>query len=161
MKVILCEDVLKLGSAGEVKEVSDGYARNFLLPKKQAMAATPSNLKKWESEKKVREIKLNQSLETAKNLSGQIQSTEISLTANAGREGHLFGSITNQMVADALLAKGFSIDKKNILIDSPIKSLGEYQVSIRLHPQVTAQLKVIVITGNPVESQNLSPTPAS
>lgn len=161
MKVILYDDIEKLGSAGEVKEVSDGYARNFLFPKKLAFEATSSNLKRWESERKVREIKLSQKLETAKNLANQIQNTEITLTANAGREGHLFGSVTNQMIADALLAKGFSVDKKNILIDSPIKSLGEFQVSLRLHAQVTASLKVTVLSENPADAQNLSPATTS
>ena len=150
MKVILCEDVPKLGAPGEVKDVSEGFARNFLLPRKLAFAATQANIRKWESEKQIREIRLNQGLETAKKFAEQIGQISINLTAKAGREGHLFGSITNQLIAEALAGKGFSIDKKNIVLEAPIKSLGEYQIAVRLHPQVTASFKIVVVSSEPV-----------
>ena len=116
MKIILCEDVSKVGLAGETKDVSGGFARNFLFPKNLAMPATPSNIKKWESERKTREIRLGQNLEAAKNLANQLENVSIDLRARSGREGHLFGSITSQMIADALLEKGFSIDKKTVIL---------------------------------------------
>ena len=144
MKVILCEDVPKIGVAGEVKTVSDGYARNFLMPRKLALIATAGNIRKWESEKKVREIRLSQDLEAAKKSVAQLEQISLDITAKAGREGHLFGSITNAMIADALLAKGFPVDKKNIVLDMHIKTLGEHKINIRLHAQLSAVLKINV-----------------
>lgn len=148
MKVILCEAVTHIGDAGEVKEVTNGYARNFLFPRNLALPASPSNLKRWESEKRVRQIRLTRDLEAAQNLSSQIEKVAVDIVANAGKEGHLFGSVTSQMIADALVEKGFSVDRKNIIIESPIKLIGEYQVHIRLHSQINAMLKVIVSAGN-------------
>ncbi|OGR52259.1 MAG: 50S ribosomal protein L9 [Elusimicrobia bacterium RIFCSPLOWO2_02_FULL_39_32] len=145
MKVILFQDIVKIGTAGEVKEVANGFARNYLLPRQIAHLATPANLKRWESEKKNRKIELEQSLEKAKSLASEIQNITLDLYANAGREEHLFGSITAQGIAEALLEKGFSVDKKNIILDAPIKMLGEYQVTLKLHSQVTPSLKVKVL----------------
>lgn len=146
MKVILYDDVSKVGVAGEVREVSGGFARNFLIPKKLAFPATPSNLKRWESEKKIRQVKLSHDLEKAQSAAKQIEEFSLTLTVRAGREGHLFGSVTSQMIAAALLEKGISIDKKNIFLESPIKSLGEFRVSVRLHSQVTADLKLSIVS---------------
>lgn len=148
MKIILCEDVPKVGLAGETKEVSDGHARNFLLPQGLAYAATAANLKKWQSEKGVREVKLQKNLESAKNLAAQLEQISVHIAAHAGREGHLFGSVTPVMVAQALLEKGFSVDKKMIVLETPIKTLGEFAVQIRLHSQVQVQLKVHVTGSN-------------
>ncbi len=145
MKVLLCEDVQKCGLAGEVKDVSDGFARNFLLPKKLAMAATDASLRRWESEKKVRLLKIEKNLEAARKVAEQLEALEIQIPAKAGKEGHLFGSINNHNVADALVAKGFAIDRKNISVESPIKSLGEFTVLVKLHAQVNANLKVRVV----------------
>ncbi|OGR83305.1 MAG: 50S ribosomal protein L9 [Elusimicrobia bacterium RIFCSPLOWO2_01_FULL_64_13] len=144
MKVILREDLAKFGAAGETKNVADGFARNFLFPKNLALPATPANLKSWEQEKKVREVHLTQDLEAARKIAGDLEAVELALPAKSGREGHLFGSITSQMVADSLLEKGFSIDKKNILMESPIKTLGSYEIPVRIHPRVSATLKVTV-----------------
>jgi large subunit ribosomal protein L9 len=145
MKILLLEDVLKIGGAGEVKNVADGYARNYLLPKKLALPATEGNLKKWESEKRVREVKAQATLDTTKKLAADLENIAIEIPARAGKEGHLFGSITNQMVAAALLKKGFSVDKKNISLETHIKTLGEHQAQVRLHSQVTANLKIQVV----------------
>lgn len=144
MKILLCDDVAKCGQAGEIKEVSAGFARNFLIPKKLAVLATDANLRKWESEKKVRQVKLEKNLEAAKKAAADLEAVQLEIKANAGKEGHLFGSITNQGIAEALLAKGFSVNKKNISLDAPIKSVGEYTVSVKLNPQVTANVKVAV-----------------
>ncbi len=144
MKVLLCEDVDKCGQAGEVKVVSDGFARNFLIPKKLATVATDAALRKWESEKKVREIKIEKNLEAARKSAGDLEALQIEIPAKAGKEGHLFGSISNHDIADALAAKGFVIDRKNIHLDAPIKAVGEFTVPVKLHAQVNAQLKVRV-----------------
>ena len=167
MKIILCEDLANVGIAGAVKEVSDGYARNFLFPKRLALLAAPSNLRKWESEKLVRQARAARGLDSAKALGASLENFTIELSVRSGREGHLFGSVTSAMIADSLLEKGISIDKKNINLETPIKSLGEYQVPIRLHSQVTALLKVRVAAANsekgasPVLSSvsSSSPTP--
>ena len=156
MKVILCENIEKVGNTGEVKVVSDGHARNFLFPRNLALPATPQNLRKWESEKRVREIRLTQDLESARRLAQTLGEMTLDLSAKSGREGHLFGSITSSMIREALLEKGFSIDKKNIILESPIKLLGEYQVSIRLHAKVTASLKVNVVPSDQPKELNAS-----
>lgn len=161
MKVILYEDVPKVGSAGEIKEVSDGFARNFLFPRKLALPPTPSNIKKWQSEQKLRQIKLTRDIESARSSADQLEKISLTLSAHAGKEGHLFGSITSQMIAEALLEKGISIEKKNIVIESPIKSLGEYQVQVRLHAQVNASLKVQVISSAPLPVESDAPVDAA
>lgn len=147
MKVLLIDDIHKVGMAGDIKDVSAGFARNYLLPKKLALPATEGNLRKWESEKKVRQIRVEQTLDSAKAQAAQIEQLQLDMEARAGREGHLFGSITSQMIADALLKKGFEIDRKNILLDAPIKTVAVHNVAIRLHPQVTANVKVVVNGG--------------
>jgi large subunit ribosomal protein L9 len=145
MQVIFCEDVNKVGVAGETRNVSAGFARNFLLPRGLAYPATPANIKKWESEKHLREVKLLKNLESARSLASQLEQVSLSIPARAGREGQLFGSITTASVAQALLEKGFSVDRKTIDMPAPIKTLGSHKVSIRLHSQVEACLKVEVI----------------
>ncbi|OGR84564.1 MAG: 50S ribosomal protein L9 [Elusimicrobia bacterium RIFCSPLOWO2_01_FULL_54_10] len=142
MQVILCEDIDKVGLAGEIKAVAEGFARNFLFPKKLAYPATAGNLKKWESEKHVREVKLLKSLESAKALAAELGNISLEIPARAGREGHLFGSITSPAIAQALLKKGFSVDRKTIELAAPIKNLGTFEVPVRLHSQVEARLKV-------------------
>ncbi len=159
MKVILYDDVEKLGSAGDVKEVAAGFARNFLIPKKLAMAASDANVKRWESEKRVRTIRLTQNLERAKESAQKIESVSLVIPAKAGREGHLFGSVTNQMIAEALLAQGLSIDKKNIVLDAPIKQIGDFTAHVRLHAQVNAALKVSVVPS--AEGSQSVPAPAA
>ena len=145
MKVILYDAVVKLGSPGEIKDVSSGFARNFLFPRKLAFPATEGFLKRWEVESKTREVKLGKDVESAKAVAQTIEALGLlQVGANAGKEGQLFGSITNQMIAEALSAKAITIDKKNIVIESPIKTLGEYSISIRLHAQVLVPLKIEV-----------------
>ncbi len=144
MEIILCEDVAKVGSAGETKVVSEGFARNFLLPRGLAFIATAGSVKKWQSEKRVREVKLQKNLDSAKSLAAQLEALALSIPARAGREGHLFGSITNVLIAQALLEKGFSVDKRTIEIATPMKALGTFEVSIRLHSEVVAKVKIEV-----------------
>ena len=156
MKIILVDDVIKVGSAGDVKDVSDGFARNYLIPQKLALAATEANIRRWESEKRVRQVHLNEKLESAQKLSGELAKVNLEISAKAGREGHLFGSITSQAIAAAMLAKGYALDKKNIIIDAPIKELGNYKFSVRLHSQVTASIPVTIVSSNPEDQQQVS-----
>ncbi len=145
MEVILREDVDKLGARGEVVKVAAGYARNFLLPQRLAMAATPSNKKVVEQEKQAylkREAKAqNESEDLAKLMDGQV----ITIAQKAGENDHLFGSVTTKDLADALEQKGFIIDRRKIQLDEPIKTLGEFDVPVRLHRAVTANVKVQVV----------------
>jgi large subunit ribosomal protein L9 len=145
MQVILLHDVKGIGRAGEVVKVSDGHARNLLIPKKQAMEATPANLKTLERKKK--EIEAQRELDQARagELKEQIQGKTVSLSAKAGEGGRLFGAITSKDIADALQKDfGILIDKKKIAMDSPIKQTGLSEVEIKLFPGVSALCKVDV-----------------
>lgn len=145
MQIILSEDLPKVGRAGEIKNVSDGYARNFLFPRKLALPATPANLKRLETELKKRAARTTQLLASAKQMQEELEKISLVFHVRAGKEGHLFGSVSPQMIAEALQAKGIAVDKKNIHLPSPIKSLGEYEVSIKLHSDLNALLKIQVL----------------
>jgi len=134
MKVILLDDVGTLGRRGEVREVSDGYARNFLIPQKHALTATPGNLKNLAQIKSQQEAKAS-----------RIKALVCEERRQASEDGKLFGSVTTQDLADFLARQNIQIEKRRILVEEPIKGLGEFVVSIRLHPEVTARLKVVVV----------------
>ncbi|MCI0530742.1 MAG: 50S ribosomal protein L9 [candidate division Zixibacteria bacterium] len=145
MKVILKDNLEKLGDTGAVVNVKDGYARNYLFPHNLAIPATPSNLASIEHilrEKKSRENKM---LKESTGLKERLE--QISCTADVvvGEEDKVFGSVTSKDIADMLKDKGFQIDKRKILMDEPIKSLGVFNVPVRLHPEVTASLKLWVV----------------
>jgi large subunit ribosomal protein L9 len=145
MKVILREDVKNLGHMGEVVNVSDGYARNFLLPKKFAVEANTKNLKEFEHNKKViveRAAKIKESFKTSAE---KLSAVSLTIKAKTGEDDKLFGSVTNMNIAEALTAEGYDIDKKKIVLDEPIKRLGEYSVTIKLHPEISTQIKVHVV----------------
>jgi len=145
MKVILSEDVKNLGLMGEVVNVSDGYARNFLFPKKFAVEANTKNLKEFEHNKKIikeKAAKINQSF---KSIAEKLSSLSLTIKAKTGEDDKLFGSVTNMNIADALALAGHNIDKKKIIMDEPIKKLGEYSVTIKLHTDVSAEVKVNVV----------------
>jgi len=145
MDVILREDVEKLGSRGDLVKVADGYARNFLLPQKKAVAATDSNRKIVEQERDAylrREAKLKSEFEgQAKLLTG----TVITIAQKVGENDHLFGSVTAQNIADQLEKQNFHIDRRKINLDEPIRTLGEHKISVRLHREVTADITVNVV----------------
>lgn len=144
MEVILREDIEKLGARGEVVKVAAGYARNFLLPKRLAVAATDSNKKIVAQEKEAhlrREVKLKGE---AEELAKLLAAKPVELARKAGENDHLFGSVTSQDVADALTAMHFTIDRKKIELGEPIKTLGEHKVAVRLHREVTAEITVNV-----------------
>src|SRR5262247_886377 len=145
MKVILLDDVTKLGRRGDVRDVSDGYARNFLIPKKLALSATQGNLQNLDHIKRQQSAKADRIKVDAETLRARIEALTYEERRQASEEGKLFGSVTSQDIADFLGARGIQMDRKRITLDEPIKALGEFSVSMRLHPDVTAQLKVAVV----------------
>ena len=144
MEVILLENIDKLGSRGQLVKVANGYGRNYLLPKKLAVAATPQN-KKWVEQQRVRFLKLEAKEKAdASDLSTLLEGVTVTVIRKAGEKGNLFGSVTALDVAEKLLAQGYHIDKRKISLGTPIKVLGEYQIPVKLHREVTATVKVLV-----------------
>jgi len=144
MKVILNKDVEGLGQKGEVKDVSDGYARNYLVPKGLAVEATEGRLKDLQLMEKRKAKKLAKEKEEAEKAAEQIKDKSFTIKVKAGEEGKLFGSVTSADIADALLKEGVEIDKKKIEMEYPIKALGTYNIEVKLHPEVTVPVKVVV-----------------
>lgn len=145
MKVILLEAIDRLGKAGEVITVKEGYARNFLIPKNKAKIATPGNMKMLDALKKKQAVEESKKLEDAKKLADKISALSLTIAAQAGEEEKLFGSVSNDDVAASLAEQGINIDKKEIILDEPIKKLGTYQVTVKVHPEVKASLRVWVV----------------
>jgi len=145
MKIILLDDVGTLGRRGEVREVSDGYARNFLIPQKHALTATPGNLKNLAQIKSQQEAKASRIKAEAESLRARIEALVCEERRQASEDGKLFGSVTTQDLADFLARQNIQIEKRRILVEEPIKGLGEFVVPVRLHPEVTARLKVVVV----------------
>jgi len=145
MKVILCEDIEKLGATGETVKVKDGYARNYLIPKNLALEATTGNTRVVDEIKKKRQLAAEREKEKAQTLCTSIQSASCTISSQAGEDEKLFGAVTSADIAEAFESEGFKLDKKQILLDEPIKKLGVFQVSIKLHPEVTASVKVWVV----------------
>ena len=144
MKVILKNDVPKIGRKGELLEVKEGYARNYLIPNGLAMEATGGTMKQFEEEKKSNDRRKAKEKEEAQALAARLKAVALSLKHKAGEEGRLFGSITSAEIAEALKAKGFEIDKKKIVLDEPIRLVGSYDVRVKLHPEVSASVPVEV-----------------
>jgi len=145
MKVILLDDVSKVGRRGDVRDVSDGYARNFLLPKKLALTATPGNLKNLDHIKTQQQAKADRVKGDAETVRARIEALTYEERRQASEEGKLFGSVTAQDIADFLQKHGVKIERRRIQLDEPIKALGETPVTVRLHPEVTAELKVNIV----------------
>lgn len=145
MKVILRQNTEGLGQIGEVVNVKDGYARNFLIPRKLAYAALEGNIRALEEEKKILSKKREQGLAAAETLASELEKVSVTIQVQVGEEDKIFGSVTAQMISDALKEKGHEIDKRKIEIDEPIKALGIYGISIKLHPSVSAKIKVWVV----------------
>jgi replicative DNA helicase len=145
MKVILLDDVAKVGRRGEVREVSDGYARNFLIPRKLALGATAGNLKNLDHIKRQQEAKADRIRTDAESVRARVEALLYEERRQASEEGKLFGSVTSQDIADFLARHGITVERRRILLDEPIKALGELAVPVRLHAEVTAQLRVNVL----------------
>ena len=143
MKVILLEDVKSLGKKGEIVNVSDGYARNMILPKKLGVEATPKNLNDLKLQKANAEKVAQENLEAAKALAKELETKQVVLTLKVGEGGKTFGSVSAKEISDAAREQlGLEIDKKKLQMDAPLKSLGVTDVPVRLHPKVTGSLKV-------------------
>jgi large subunit ribosomal protein L9 len=145
MEVILRADVPKLGHRGEVVKVAEGYARNYLLPKRLAVAATAGNKKVVEQEKSAAVRREATERGSAEELARQLNGVSLTIRRKAGDTNQLFGSVTSMDVAEALESRGFHIDRRKIHIDDPIKNIGEYEVPLRLHRDVTCNVKVEVV----------------
>ena len=144
MEVILKEDVPKLGSRGDVVKVAEGYGRNYLLPRKLAIEATGGNRAVIEQMKAAALRRSARDQADAEGLALQMKELTLTFRRKVGEKEHLFGSVTSGDVAEALEAQGFTVDRRKVHLDEPIKSLGEFQVSVRLHKEVTASVKVAV-----------------
>ncbi|HHW56286.1 MAG TPA: 50S ribosomal protein L9 [Clostridia bacterium] len=145
MKVILVKDIKNIGKAGEVVNVSDGYGRNYLIPKGLAIEATESNLKMLNERKKAEERKMQQELEEAQKIAQKLSNLTLALKVKAGENGKLFGSITSKDIEEALRGKGFEIDKKKIVLPESIKIIGTYYADIKLYQGVSAKVKIDVV----------------
>ncbi len=144
MKVILKQDVEKLGKAGDVVKVTPGYGRNYLIPRRFAIEATPGNIKIAEIEKLAQARRDHREKESATVLARDIVKLTVTIQRKAGEAGALYGSVTALDIADFLITHKIDIDKRKIQLEEPIKTLGEYQVPIRLHREVTVPIRVIV-----------------
>ena len=145
MKVVLFEDVKSLGKKDDIVEVSDGYARNFIFKKKLGAEATPKVLNDLKLKKKNDEKVAAEKLDEAKKLADELSKLSVEVSIKAGQDGRTFGAVSSKEIATAArMQLGMELDKKKMVLKEPIKSLGTYQVPIKLHPQVTAELKVIV-----------------
>ena len=145
MEVILREHVEHLGRRGDLVKVADGYARNYLLPRKLALLATESNKQQIERERAKFEIKELEEQKSAQAVADRMAYLEIEISRKVGETEALYGSVTSADVADALAAKGFEIDRRKLQLAEPFKRLGEYEVPIKLHREVTVKLKVRVV----------------
>jgi len=145
MKVILTEDIKGVGVKGQVYEASDGYARNFLFPKKKAIEATKANLNELDLKKKAAAGKAERDLTQAKARAEEFKDKTVLIHVKTGENGRLFGSVTANEIASALLTQfGISVDKKKITLPEPIKTVGEATATVKLHPSVTANIKLEV-----------------
>jgi len=145
MKVILRKNFEALGQIGEVVDVKRGYALNYLIPRKIVYAAQGGNLKALEEEKKNIFRKSEQELHAAESVSVELEKVSVTIPVQVGEEDKIFGSVTSQMIADALKEKGFEVDKRKIEIEEQIKTLGIYSVNVKLHTSVSAKIKVWVV----------------
>lgn len=145
MKVILLQDVKSLGKKGEIVNVNDGYARNFILPKKMGVEATGKNLNDLKLQKNNEKKVAQEQLDSAKTLAEKIGQGKVELAIKVGEGGRVFGSVSSKEIAAAVKKQmGLDVDKKKIQLKETIKSLGTHNVPVKLHPEVTAELKVIV-----------------
>lgn len=145
MKVILRQNFEPLGQIGEVVEVKNGYARNYLLPYNIAYAALNGNIRALEEEKQNAAKKTQQELNSAEKLAAELEKVSITIPVQVGEEDKIFGSVTTQMIVDALKEKGYEVDKRKIEIEESIKTLGIYSVNIKLHTSVSSKIKVWVV----------------
>lgn len=145
MNIILRQDYEGIGKTGELAKVKDGYARNYLIPKGIAYIATEANKNRLENDRKQQTWRQTRNKKKAEELSETLKNVSCTITVQVGEEDKLFGSVTSQNIAEALAAQGYEIDKRKVLLEEPIKSLGIYSVPVKLHTDVEATVKVWVV----------------
>jgi large subunit ribosomal protein L9 len=145
MKIILLEDVDRLGRRGAILNVADGYGRNFLIPRKLAVPATDANMKLAQAQSKKIEVQEAKEEKSASQLKAELDNVSITIPMKAGEGDVLFGSVTTADIAEALEQQGYTIDKRRIELEEPIKRLGEHQVTVKLHRNIAAEVKVSVV----------------
>lgn len=145
MKVLLREDLDNLGKRGEVVKVAAGYARNYLLPKRLAMPVTPGNMKLIDQERRAFQLRRDRDKQAAEELARRIAEVSCTIVKKVGENDALYGSVTTQDIGEVLEKEGIAIDRRRILLEDPIKALGVYTVPIKVHAEVTADLKVWVV----------------
>ena len=144
MEIILKQDVDELGFEGSIVKVKDGYARNYLIPKGMGLEASPQNIKALELQSKKIEIRRVKAKEAAEKIKQEVEGTVITLSQKSGEEGKLYGSVTSMDIASALEKQDIVIDRRKILLEKPIKSLGEFEVPVKIYPEITALIRVVV-----------------
>ena len=145
MKVILLKDIESLGSAGEVVEVKNGYGRNFLIPRNEALIASAANMAQFESRRKQQETLAERDRRAAEILAKKLEAESLTAQVKVGEEDRLFGSVTAQHIAELLDEKGYEVDRRAIHLEDPIRELGVYNIEVRLHPEVVAVVKLWVV----------------
>ncbi len=146
MKVILLKDVKELGKAGTMLDVSDGYSRNYLIPRKLAVEATPKNIAAWEKRREQETILAAETLAEAHALKEKIRDVEVTFVVKAGEGGRLFGSVTSKDLEEALAEKSIKVDRRKIMLDEPLREVGDHEVGIKLHKEVSAVIKVKIVS---------------
>lgn len=153
MRLILKKDVEHLGDAGDVVNVKDGYGLNYLIPQGLALHATASSVRAIQHEKRLREAQVQAAKRSAESLASKFSGVELEFVMRAGEDGRLFGSVTNRQIEEGLLEKGIEVNRRRILLNEPIRKVGEYEVPIRLHQDVKALVKVNVVAEETPEEE--------
>lgn len=144
-KYILLEDVENLGNAGDVIAVLPGFARNFLVPKKLALKASKGALRQFEARRESIEAKRKGEIEKLQQIASKLAELKVNITMNVGDDGRLFGSVTSHTVAQAITEQGVAVEHNKVILSSPIKELGSYEVKVKLHPEVIVVIKVAIV----------------
>ena len=145
MKVILLKDVDRVGAAGDIVQVSDGYGRNFLIPQNQALVATDANVARFETRRRQHEAAAEREQRSAEGLAQQLGELSLTAQVKVGEGGQMFGSVTSQNIAALLGEQGYEVDRRMVELDEPTRSLGVYSVTVNLHPEVSATVKLWVV----------------
>ena len=145
MRIILLQDHEDLGSAGDQQDVKDGYARNYLIPRGIALKADKNSLKRFQEMARLKELKKDRALKKSKELAEKLRSLSLTVPVQVGEEDRVFGAVTSLEIAQQLKDKGYEIDKRQIMLEEPIKSLGIFQILIKLHSEITTSVKLWVI----------------
>ena len=145
MKVILMHDVPALGDAGSVVTTADGYARNYLIPRKMALPASPGNMKVYAFEKQQRSVRVEKAQRSARELADALEQDSFVATVQVGEEDRMFGAVTARDIAALIREKGYDVDRRRVMIEEPIHALGVYEIPIKLHPEIEAHIRLWIV----------------